>query len=102
MRTWLVHPIRTVSEITDYREDHRGIPFIIMIFMVCARNSIWLIITIAIVSPGYFFFHNIFIRLFSIIGLEFMYIVWNIFAIPRLDFFLPLGFRVWKWLITQH
>jgi len=100
MKTWLVHPIRIAGEIADYREDHRGIPFIIMVFMFCCRNSLWLIFTIIIVSPGYFL-HTPFSRLFSLIGLEFMYIIWNVFAIPRLDFFLPMGFRMWKWLITQ-
>ena len=101
MKVWLAHPIRTASEISDYREDHRGIPIIIMIFMFCCRNSIWLIFTISVVAPGYFFFRIPFIKVFSLIGLEFMYIIWNISLIPRLDFFLPLGFKIWKWLITQ-
>jgi len=101
MKTWLVHPIRIAGEIADYREDHRGIPFIIMVFMFCCRNSVWLMITISIASIGYFI-HNPFARLFSLIGIDAMYLIWNIFAIPRLDFFLIWGFKIWKWIITQR
>jgi len=95
---WIMHPVRSVKERLEFVEDRRGIPLAIRIFMGCARSSALAIVVIA-ASTIALISRSIVAEIGVLVLLTFGTLSSDI---PAADPFTRLGFRLFRWLITQR
>ena len=82
-------PVFGAIQAAKYREIHSGLPFAMRVFMgMAALSSYFLVsILIAAISP--------------VLGLIFSVVVNWLRSVPAWDVFVPLGYRLFAWLIRQ-
>jgi len=93
-----MHPIRRAEERLRYQETHDGIPIPVRIFMGCARSSAVALAVIA-ASAIALISRSIVAEIGVLVLLTFGTLSSDIAAA---DPFTRLGFRLFRWLITQR
>lgn len=94
-----IHPIRGIDEITRFREHTAELPLPIRLWMHGARYNTFNLLMIACGIPSLIHPTPEFRGVFALIYL-FSWYGYSLTYRTRFDVWTPIGFHVWKWMIT--
>ena len=94
---------RSTIDDLRYAEDRRGIPLIIRIWMYSAKLSMYLIFEVIFIGLELLGIkYNSFLpALLGALGAPIIYIIAFLMP-PQHDLFMLIGFKMFKWMITQR